>query len=168
MKKIYSILFSIVVFFLTCTSCSSDSLEFKGIPIKGTKEEFGKELVKKGFVHQGSSYYGLYYGEQVEITIFEFIKSEPYVNEVMVEFRNREDLYKSLVSDLTKKYGSPSKEKSHYAICLPNPDDDIYNYYWHLKTGTISLYRLPMGNKMEQIILKYEVDLSNSRNANDL
>ena len=126
----------------TSTSTSSSTpLSFKGIPMTGTLQNFGQELVKAGFRSAGN---GTYTGDFAGYSGCKVTPSGNPVREVRVDFPVISDwdalekAYDNLQADLTRKYGiDPVVNRNLAVFNIPGGtislDADVSNQStWHV------------------------------------
>ena len=131
MKKILIVAFLLLI----ATNCFCQDLTFLGIPIKGSKANFTKELLNKGFElipeDEEEALSGLFLGEPCIL--------KPQIDE-NGEMRNVSVIlfpndhwsplfvkYRSMRAKLIKELGEPSKEDAYFDMPI-QPDLDIEKY----------------------------------------
>lgn len=137
----------------------TEHLKFKGIPIEGSVDSFGRELVTEGFSKEEKSVYkGIFMGR--ESYVFLNSQTDNQIRAVGVIF-NECDTWKKLKSDYvwcvdmyTEKYGDPLSETRTFSgyknedngLAMYAVKDDECNYraIWIVPNGMISITISPM------------------------
>ena len=139
----------------TTSTSSSTPLSFKGIPMTGTLQNFGQELVKAGFRSAGN---GTYTGDFASGGKITPSGSNP-VQEVRIDFpvisdwNALEKAYDGLQASLTQKYGMEPKVNRNLAV-------------YELPNGTISLDADVANQSTWHVILKYSNNPTVTLNTN--
>lgn len=132
MKKI---LFLTAALLLSNICSSQNNLEFKGIPIKGTITEFGVKLESIGYNKVGKEgiiYSGIFANQECEVMLSS-IKNTNIIMSVFVvinrdDWNSTENLYYEFKEQLSKKYGTPSKQMEHFDYPYRNTDNSSYKW----------------------------------------
>ena len=141
----------------TTSTSTSSPLSFKGIPMTGTLQNFGQELVKAGFRSNGN---GTYTGDFAGYSGCKITPSGSNpVQEVRIDFPVISDwdalekAYDGLQASLTQKYGmEPNVNRNLAVYDLPN--------------GTISLDADVANQSTWHVILKYSNNPTVTLNTN--
>lgn len=181
MKKILIVSF----LFLLITNCYCQELTFLGIPLKGSKADFTKELTNKGFdvipEDEEEALFGFFMGEPCILkTIIDENDEIHAVTVILVPDDNWPSLhakYTGIKTKLLKDLGSPSKDESSFNM-PSDPKSDItkyqavtdgkceYHCFWLIMdvgVVNISINHLTSGeNCVEIIYLKMDDKLSTS------
>ena len=141
----------------TTSTSSSTPLSFKGIPMTGTLQNFGQELVKAGFRSNGN---GTYTGDFAGYSGCKITPSGSNpVQEVRIDFPVISDwdalekAYDGLQASLTQKYGMEPKVNRNLAV-------------YELPNGTISLDADVANQSTWHVILKYSNNPTVTLNTN--
>lgn len=119
------------------TTATSSHLEFKGIPIDGSIEDFASKLKRNGFesmrTHDNDIYFeGDFAGYDCRVTIESTSSGTVCAVKAFMEGPNDwqpiEDNYKTLKTALTKKYGKPAKCVERFTSYL-QPQSNSEKYY---------------------------------------
>ena len=144
----------------TSTSTSSSTpLSFKGIPMTGTLQNFGQELVKAGFRSAGN---GTYTGDFAGYSGCKITPSGSNpVQEVRIDFpvisdwNALEKAYDGLQASLTQKYGMEPKTSTGSNVAV-----------YDLPNGTITLDADVANQSTWHVILKYSNNPTVTLNTN--
>ncbi|MCR5191742.1 MAG: hypothetical protein K6D59_00430 [Bacteroidales bacterium] len=131
MKKIMVVVFAL----LFASNCFCQDLTFLGIPIKGSKGDFTKELLNKGFRlipdDEEESLHGLFYGEQSIIKPYANEKGEMVnVTVILMSDESWGALYVNYVSmkmKLMRELGTPTSDDASFDLPV-EPKSDIAKY----------------------------------------
>ena len=120
---IFCLLVSTIMMGQVSTTVVAQHLEFMGVPMQGTIEDFQKELEKKGLVvkehnpkYRNLVMQGEFYGKMCDVRIdYTPSKHIPYEVDIQLGHSVRYDITKSMeiYSDLEKKYRKYKEDRFH-------------------------------------------------------
>lgn len=179
MKKIIAIIS--LCFITTALLGQNEHLRFKGVEINGNFKSFSQELVKKGFVIQESTDYGVllrgdFMGHPNVLTIvYPDSKTQEVISvgaflETRDNWQSMLSAFENVVETYKKKYGEPDKyvteflddtfDSDSWKKLYVSEDKCDYNAIWKTAEGGISIQIHYMSRKYGVLILY--VDQQNS------
>lgn len=184
MKRILAI-FS-AIFISTILLGQNEHLRFKGVEINGNFKTFSQELVKKGFVIQESTDYGVllrgeFMGHPTVLTmVYPDSKTQKVISvgaflETRDNWQSMLSTFENVVETYKKKYGEPDKyvteftedtfDSDSWKKLYVSEDKCDYNAIWNTEEGGISIQIQYMTRKYGVLILY--VDHQNSAIRNE-
>lgn len=138
MKRLFSVLFAVLLSLSAFAQAKSQHLTFVGVPIDGTLDHFVKELVAKGFIttstrdDRTATLSGDFAGYRNCYVSISTLRSRDLVNKVQVIFPRYESWalleknYFKLKESLSVKYGEPADSVEGFDVQVSSDFEKLY------------------------------------------